>query len=177
MCTCVPSFAFSFFSRHESFIPVIASSPFHRSFFSCFCIFVILAFHSITTSFLVFATLLPPHSTPLQFLFLFLQLHYHHIPLHHHFFSCFCNFVTTAFNCHPRMLLSRMDSFKNKFQAVGPLLTIAIVNCWSCKSQVSITNKLLLCCTFLYLLLWKKCKKRLCSQCHACSCSKLWTRF
>jgi hypothetical protein len=60
--------------------------------------------------------LLPPHSTPLQFFFLFLQLQYHHIPLHHYFFSCFCNFVTTAFHCLPRMLLSRMDSFKKKFK-------------------------------------------------------------
>ncbi len=128
MCTCVPSFVFSFFSHHESFILVIASSPFHHNFFSCFCIFVILAFHSITTSFLVFATLLPPHSTPLQFLFLFLQLHYHRIPLHHYFFSCFYNFVTTAFHCHPRMLLSIMDSFKKQFQATRPLSTDTLPN-------------------------------------------------
>jgi len=56
------------------------------------------------------------------------------------------------------MLLSRMDSFTKKNQAARPLLTIAVAY-WSCKSQVSITDKLLFCCTFLYLLLWKKCNK------------------
>jgi len=157
LCSHFCFFLFLFF-HHESFTLVIASSLLYHNFFSCFYIFVILAFHSITTS------------------FLFLQVRYHHISLHCNFFSCFfnfitiafhsittffcfCNFVTTAFHCHSGMLLSRMDIFIFIFQATKPLSTIGVASCWSCKSQVSIINKSLFCCIFIYLLPWTKCKK------------------